>query len=208
MCYKLAAMRLELCLALAALTACSSHDKPKDPDRRAAIKLDAGVAPAPKGPVGVGVDPSRMHLDDDSPTRPVVTPPGNHQARDIEITLRSSPPGARVSVDGTALGNTPAFCNCKADGREHEFLFTLPGHAIARYRFVPITSGVLHARLDRIADDVDAGVPPPEVMAPQPPPPNNPPAPLVQVDAAVAPPPAVTFDAGAAPLPPTNGPQP
>lgn len=200
-------MRLELCLALTALAACSSHDKAKDP--KVAIKLDAGILQAPKAPVGPAVDPSTMHIDEDSPTRPIVTPTGNRQARDIEITLRSSPPGARVSVDGTALGNTPAFCNCKADGREHEFLFTLPGHALARYRFVPVQSGVLHARLDPIAEDIDAGVaPPPEVMAPQPPPPNNPPAPLVQIDAGVAPPAPVMVDAGAAPLPPPSGPQP
>src|SRR6184192_91477 len=139
-------MRLALYLALAILAACSSHDKPKDPDPKALIKLDA-VFVAPKAPVAPGVDPSTMHLDDDSGSHAIVTPTGNHQARDIEITLRSSPPGARVSVDGTTLGNTPAFCNCKADGREHEFLFQLPGHAIARYRFVPVSSGVLHARL-------------------------------------------------------------
>src|SRR5258706_15016135 len=118
-------MRLELYLALAMVSAaCSSHDKAKpDPDPKVSIKLDAGVQ-APKGPLGPGVDPSTMHLDDDSGSHAIVTPTGNRQARDIEITLRSSPPGARVSVDGTALGNTPAFCNCKADGREHEFLFT------------------------------------------------------------------------------------
>lgn len=203
-------MRLELCLALAALAACSSHDKAKDSDPKPSIKLDAGVVQTPKGPVAPDVDPSTMHIDDDPGAHAIVTPTGNRQARDIEITLRSTPSGARAFVDGKALGNTPAFCNCKADGREHEFLFTLPGHAIARYRFVPVSSGVLHARLEPIAEDVDAGVPPPpEVMAPQPPPPQPPPPPApVMIDAGVAPPPApIMIDAGTA-LPPPSGPQP
>jgi hypothetical protein len=185
-------MRLELCLALAVVaSACSGDDKPKQPEQKPLIRLDAGVVQThPTGPMG---DTSGMHLDDDSGSRVAAAPVGNRQARDIEITLRSSPPGARVSVDGSPLGNTPAFCNCKADGREHEFLFTLPGHAIARYRFVPVSGGVIHARLDPIAEEPDAGVVlPPEVVAPQPVP--------------VAPPPV---DASASdPLPPITGPQP
>jgi hypothetical protein len=139
-----------------------------------------------------------MHLDDDSGSRIIAPPAGHRVGRDIEITLRSTPPGARVSVDGAPLGNTPAFCPCKADGREHEFLFTLPGHAIARYRFVPVSSGVIHARLDPIAEEPNAGLPPPEVVPPAQ-------IPLAPIDAAIAP----MIDAGASdPLPPTNGPQP
>jgi hypothetical protein len=183
-------MRLELCLALAVVAGgCSGDDKPKQPEQKPLIRLDAGVPQLrPTGPMA---DPSGMHLDDDSGSRVVAQPMGNRQARDIEITLRSSPPGARVSVDGSPLGNTPAFCNCKADGREHEFLFQLPSHAIARYRFVPVTSGVIHARLDPIAEEPDAGVAlPPEVVPLQPsapPPIAPPPTPLApQVDAGAA----------------------
>jgi hypothetical protein len=193
-------MRLELFLALAVVAgACSGDDKPKQPAQKPLIRLDAGVPQVrPTAPMA---DPSGMHLDDDSGSRVIAAPTGNRQARDIEITLRSSPPGARVSVDGSPLGNTPAFCNCKADGREHEFLFQLPSHAIARYRFVPVTSGVIHARLDPIAEEPAAGVAlPPEVV---PPPPIQP----------TAPPPmplAPLVDAGVVsdPLPPTSGPQP
>ena len=200
-------MRLELYLALTALAAvaCSGDDKPKREPEKLAVRLDAGVAPQqPAGPLG---DPSGMHLDDDSGSRVVASPTASRNARDIEITLRSTPPGARVSVDGTPLGNTPAFCPCKADGREHEFLFTLPGHAIARYRFVPVSSGVIHARLDPIAEEPNVGTPPPEVVPHQPvaPAPAAPQIPLAPIDAAVVP----MIDAGAsAPLPPTSGPQP
>jgi hypothetical protein len=202
-------MRLELYLTLTLLVgACSGNDKPKqESDPKLAIRLDAGVAvQRPTGPTG---DPSAMHLDDDPGSRVVAPSTGNRAARDIEITLRSTPPGARVSVDGTPLGNTPAFCPCKADGREHEFLFTLPGHAIARYRFVPVSSGVIHARLDPIAEESDAGVPPPEVVPPQPIVPAQPQIPLAPIDAAIVAPVAPMIDAGAsAPLPPTSGPQP
>ena len=153
-----------------------------------------------------GVDPSAVHLDDYSGTPRMVAPqplPGRER-RAIDVTLRSSPPGAVASVDGTPIGNTPAFWSGYADGREHQFVFTLPGHAIARYRFVPVSSGVIHARLERIADEPDAGVAPPPEVVPQPPPsavvPPAPPPTIVTPapDAAVAAPPVVT-----PPAPPT-----
>jgi hypothetical protein len=158
-------MRLTL-VACCALLACKGNSaKPKPADPAPPLRLDAGLhAPS-------GVDPSAMHLDDDVGGRPV-TPPStpNRPGRPIDVTLRSSPPGARVSVDGQPLGNTPGYWSGLADGHEHEFLFTLPRHAIARYRFVPVSSGVIHARLDPIAEDIDAGVPPPEVVPPRDPP--------------------------------------
>jgi len=35
----------------------------------------------------------------------------------------------------------------------------MAGHALARYRFVPVTSGVVHGTLVKLTDDRDAGVP-------------------------------------------------
>src|SRR3954467_10196971 len=162
-------MRAMLCpaLALTAMVACSSKDKPKTDDVGSTqqrpismIKLDAGV---PSG--GRFED---RHLDDEGDYRPVTVPPSYRGGRPIDVTLRSSPPGANVSVDGQPYGNTPAFWNGDADGHEHEFLFSLRGYGIARYRFVPVSSGVIHARLEPIAEETDAGVPPPEVVPPQP----------------------------------------
>jgi len=131
-----------------------------------------------------------------------VAPAGNaNRAHPIEVTLRSSPPGATAAVDGTVVGTTPAYWGGDADGREHEFTFDLKGFALARYRFVPVTSGVVHARLDPIADDTDAGVAP-ETAAPgagavlvNPPPAQVPP------DAAPAPQPVLAPDAAIAPAP-------
>ncbi|CAN5716457.1 hypothetical protein BH11MYX1_BH11MYX1_22900 [soil metagenome] len=122
-------------------------------------------------------------------------PPPNRPGRPIDVILRSSPPAAEASVDGVAVGPTPAYWSGMADGREHEFVFVLPGHAVARYRFVPITSGVIHARLEAIIEDVDAAVP----MPTQPPgipaiAPTQ--SPLVNAPAPVPSPPTVLEDAG------------
>jgi hypothetical protein len=157
-----------------------------------------------------GVDPSSMHLDDIGGHVPIAPRPlPNRERRAIDVTLRSSPPGARVAVDGTAVGITPSFWSGYADGREHEFVFTLPGHAIARYRFVPVSSGVIHARLEPIVEDRDVGMrPPPEVVptpspsavVPPAPPPTFVPAPR-HVTAPSAPRPHVPPAAEPAPEP-------
>lgn len=166
-----------------------------------------------------GVDPSAVHLDDYTGThRPVAQPPlAGRERRAIDVTLRSSPPGAVAAVDGVSLGPTPAFWSGYADGREHQFVFTLPGHAIARYRFVPVSSGVIHARLDPIAEERDAGVAPPPEVVPQPPPsavvPPAPPPTIVPDAAPVVPTPPAPGSAGSAgsnttPQPLAPGPQP
>jgi hypothetical protein len=197
-------MRFTL-VACCALLACRGNsNKPKPtPEPALPLRLDAGLHPA------TGVDPSAMHLDDDVGGRRVTPQPGpNRPGRPIDVTLRSSPPGARVSVDGQPLGNTPGYWSGLADGHEHEFLFTLPRHAIARYRFVPVSSGVIHARLDPIAEDVDAGVPPPEVVPPRDPP-LVVPAPSMPAPVALPPADAVTPRADAAEATmPGLGPQP
>lgn len=189
-------MRVELAVALALVAAagCSEKSKPKadDPEKNPVgtlVRSDGGVTA-----IVTGLDPSGMHIDEDTGSHVATPVPGqNRPGRPIDVTLRSSPPGASVSVDGQSLGNTPAFWNGMADGHEHEFLFQLHGHAIARYRFVPVSSGVIHARLDPIAEEPDAGVPPPELVPPGMAPPTAPPtvikpAPLAVPDAAVPPP--------------------
>jgi hypothetical protein len=134
------------------------------------------------------------------PTQPV------RGAHPIQITLRTSPAGASAAVDGTPVGTTPAYWAGDADGREHEFTFDLRGYALARYRFVPITSGVIHARLDPIAEETDAGV----AISPEATLPHTgsvlvapPPAPIVPPDsAAPVAPPADTGSAVQSPPPP------
>ncbi|HEY0986761.1 MAG TPA: hypothetical protein VGD80_06895, partial [Kofleriaceae bacterium] len=111
-----------------------------------------------------------------------------------------SPPGATAAVDGVPIGPTPTYWSGDANGREHEFTFVLPGYAFARYRFVPITSGVVHARLEVLTDDVDAGVPT-EMMPPSP---GAPPAPSASPPAPNATPPAPS----AAPPSPNPAPSP
>ncbi len=151
----------------------------------------------------VGFDPaSGMHLDEDGPGKTAAAKRPKGPAVPIGITLKSEPSGATVLVDGENLGVTPKYWAGVADGTEHEFAFTKPNFALARYRFVPITSGVLHATLERVSlgESPDAGLEP--IIAPK-----------LAPDAAIAPPPTVlTPDAAriepdAAPSGPT-GPQP
>ncbi|HEY5925216.1 MAG TPA: PEGA domain-containing protein [Kofleriaceae bacterium] len=200
---------------LAALAACSSKKKQDDTTEPAPVgslvRGDGGVTA-----IVTDIDPTGVHMDDDVAARPMPPQPSpSRPGKPIDVTLRSTPPGAQVAVDGTVLGNTPAFWSGMADGREHEFVFTMRGHAIARYRFVPVASGVIHGRLDPIHEETDAGVgtPPPEVMLPRPPttPSVNPPTapPTLVPDAAVAAPPGPvgpTPSAGSAESP--LGPQP
>jgi hypothetical protein len=216
-------------MLLAGTAACSGKhehkDKAEPPPGPATVLVptDGGMEAVTVPP---GVDPTAVHVDDVGPYRPVQPPTGPaRERRPIDVTLRSSPPGAVVSVDGNPLGNTPAFWNGYADGREHTFVFTLPGHALARYRFVPVSSGVLHARLEAILEEHDAGVgPPPEVVPHPPPSAVVPPSqgPVITPDAAVEvptpqtppgippiTPPATPVDAAApATTVPSVGPQP
>lgn len=159
-------------------------------------------AAAIDGITSFGAPDPNAHVDED-PTPISPRPSTRRPGRQIEILLRSSPPGALASVDGLQVGTTPTYWVGET-GAEHEFTFSLPKHALARYRFFPIATGTLHAQLDPIANDIDAGVPPPHLVAPPPiPPPETlvTPAP-VAVDAAPAP---SVPDAGAPVLPPVDG---
>jgi hypothetical protein len=182
-------------VVLALLAACSEKTVP-------IAKTDT-----PKQGSAVPID---ITTPDRTPPRPDdiphVQPTASRGAHSIQITLRTSPPGATAAVDGTPVGTTPAYWSGDADGREHEFTFDLRGFALARYRFVPITSGVIHARLDPIAEETDAGV----AVSPEATLPHagsvlvNPPPAPVAPDAYVAPPPPVVPPDAAAVAPPTD----
>lgn len=153
-------------LLLAFLVACGSKDEPPMPTP---LVLDAGPLPStpPSAPQAPGVtelptyDPaSGAHLDgkEREATAPPVRP-RNRNARMIGIMLRSTPPGAIAAVDGQPIGPTPTYWEGEFTGSEREFTFALAKHALARYRFVPTTNGVVHGRLEPIADRPGAGTP-------------------------------------------------
>jgi hypothetical protein len=178
-----------LCVAiLLAASGCPSKDPPRDKPQPQQ-PIDAGTrqleqhTPA-MPPTGSTI--ATGHLDDDDGARHISTAGANRPSKPIDVMLRSTPTGAQAAVDGIVIGPTPAYWSGNADGKEHEFTFVLSGHAIARYRFVPISSGTIHARLIPISDDVDAGVPPPEVVPPVVVRPPAPPAPLLEPDAGQA----------------------
>lgn len=158
-------------VAFGALGGCSDDsphpDRQRDTPNVAIFPSDGGVGGAAVV-LPPGVDPSAVHIDDvGSYRQPAPQPLPAREKRAIDVTLRSTPPGALAAVDGTPVGPTPAFWSGYADGREHQFVFTLPGHAIARYRFVPVSSGVIHARLEPILVERDAGIAPPPELVPQ-----------------------------------------
>ena len=179
-------IRAPVAIALTFALACSSKSEPPRP----------GPPPEPARAEGSGtgeraVEATADPAADVRPDRPVAGPgparsTAGRPARPIDIVLRSSPPGATAAVDGVPIGPTPTYWSGDANGREHEFTFVMPGYAFARYRFVPITSGVVHARLEVLTDDVDAGVPP-EMMPSSP---GAPPAPNASPPAPNAAPPA------------------
>ncbi len=71
--------------------------------------------------------------------------------------LRSSPPGAVAAVDGVAVGPTPTLWEGTVNATPREFTFVLPGYAIARYRFVPTRSGIVHGTLEPIKPEGEDG---------------------------------------------------
>jgi hypothetical protein len=142
--------------AIVMLVACSTKSAPDPRPKQVAPRADAGAS----GVTTIhGYDPtSGMHLDEGGERRAIAAAPAARAPHPIDVTLRSTPPGAQVAVDGVPMGYTPTYWPGEADGREHEFTFVLPAHATARYRFVPIASGVIHTRLEPIAEEPDAGV--------------------------------------------------
>jgi hypothetical protein len=186
-------------LVIAAIAGCSGKSRAPAP---AVVPMDAPAA-RPLGPVTADV-PAPLR---DDPRRPQ---PNNRPSHPIDVILRSTPNGAEAAVDGLPLGPTPAYWNGTADGHEHEFTFVLPGHAVARYRFVPITSGVIHARLERIpSDEIDAGAPaadpPPGIPTMAPASPTTVVAPAPIPPAPIAPSPPTVLDDAPAPTAPTSG---
>jgi hypothetical protein len=74
----------------------------------------------------------------------------------LRLSLRSTPPGAAVTVDGRVAGPTPTAWEVDDDGRAHDFTFMLDGYETWRLRFAPSHDGVIHAPL-RARPEADAG---------------------------------------------------
>lgn len=184
------------------IAACSSgSDKPAP---KPVPPIDAAVI---DGITSFGAADPNAHVDEDPTISPTARSTTKRTGRQIEIFLRSTPTGAMASVDGLQVGRTPTYWVGET-GAEHEFTFSYPKHALARYRFFPVTTGVLHARLDPVGNDIDAGVPPAGLVQPSPiPPPETLVAPVpVMPDAAPMAPAPVTVDAAPDSANPTIGP--
>lgn len=196
-------MKSAAALAAVAVLACGGDDgsAPKAPaaPRTALTEVDAGAPPVDAGITQLpSHDPTgAFALDPD----PVVRPGRRDRDRTgVQLLLRSTPPGAVVLADGVRVGSTPVLWTGDP-GATHEFTFGLPGHAVARYKFVVVSAGVVHARLTRMTSDQElppelpVGAPPVKPVVRPPPPPPPPPvdaAPPIDaappVDAAELPP--------------------
>ena len=131
-------------------------DKVMQTEAVVTLPPDAGVGDARPAPVAT--DLGGFHLDTGGtdvwqPQRDKRNP-----SRTLRLTLRSSPPGAMAHVDGVPVGATPTYWEGKATGKPRNFVFTRRGYAMARYRFVPVTDGVVHGTLDKLTSpQPDAG---------------------------------------------------
>lgn len=151
-CY-IAGMRWSIAAALL-VAACSNRANQSKLEPAQAITTSDG---SPTSGATTSGQPTTPILDDAGVGTPDIARP----AKSIGIHLRSSPSGAQASVDGVAVGRTPTYWNGVADGRAHAFTFALAEHQVANYRFVPVTGGVIHARLVPLGEaGSDAGVPP------------------------------------------------
>jgi len=110
--------------------------------------------------------PGGFHLDDGKveyyrpDRRHARRRPTRRASRRIYINLVSTPPGATASIDGQSIGSTPTYWEGPATGKPRNFTFVLPGYVMQQYRFVPVTSGTVHAPLKKMTkNDADAGVP-------------------------------------------------
>lgn len=207
-------MPMKYVLALTATTAVACGGGGGDPGKpppapaTALTGLDAGVAMDGGITALPTYDPAGGFALDPDPQPRGGARAGARDRRTIQLLLRSTPIGAIAAVDGVRLGPTPVLWDGEA-AVPHEFTFVLAGHALARYRFVPITNGIVHGRLVKIAsDDATPEIPAPIEPArpaprPVPPPPPPPPpidaAPPPVIDAAPPPlePPAPSIDAAA-----------
>jgi hypothetical protein len=180
-------VRVSLAVVAIAITACRDDAAPAAPPPPPTVVTPVDAATVDAITFVPGFDPaSGMHVDEGDDARTGTGGVTPRSRRNIEILLRSTPPGATAVVDGRVIGKTPTYWEGEFTGRERDFTFMLPGHALARYKFVPTTSGIVHARLTQITTDRDAGMPemPPLVEESRPPPP--PPPPRRTVDAAPA----------------------
>lgn len=165
-------------VAVTALAGCPRNEPTAAP---APVPVPIVVA-APDAAAVAPFDPAEAYLDDDGDVpRPAPNRRATRTGRSIDIMLKTTPAGAVAAVDGVPIGRTPAHWAGEADGKEHEFTFTRSGYSGARFRFVPITSGVIHATLEAItnepqglepmiapalAPDAGVGAPPPRVVPP------------------------------------------
>lgn len=137
----------------------TTNAQTKTTDKPAADKTKQPPAPKKTKPTEAH-GPGGFHLDDGKVEyhKPSLRPRPGRVVRRIYLNLMSTPPGAIASIDGVRIGPTPTYWEGPATGKPRDFTFVLSGYVLRRYRFVPVTSGTVHAPLKKVIKaQVDAG---------------------------------------------------
>ena len=181
-------MRRAVLLLVAACSGSDDSDRtvtvtPPPPQATVVAPVDAALS---DGSTFLPDTDPTMHLDEDDDTAAAepVTPRARSR-RLLEILLRSTPAGATAYVDGRPVGVTPTYWEGEFTGRARDFTFVLPGY-FARYKFVPIQNGIVHARLSPVLS-VGAVPPIPPPPSPEQPAPTPKPRPSTSATADAAP---------------------
>ncbi len=145
-------------IASCALVAACASDSPGGTGGKTAQAAPVD-APPPEEPPPTEVEPVTappVYPVLDRSAEPYQAP--RERGRMVELTLRSTPPGAEAAIDGRLIGPTPTYWRGPLTGQPREFTFVMPDYAMARYRFVPTTNGVVHATLLPLMNgEADAG---------------------------------------------------
>jgi len=160
-------LRVISVLLLATGLGCSGDDSGDSNKTKPAAQVsettDAGVVDAAAKQPAQDLHPG-LHFDSYNPETDRTVPTRRTRRDrndDLELLLRSSPPGARAEVDGKPVGVTPVLYRAPRDGKARQFTFVRAGYSMARYRFVPTRSGIVHGTLEALDEPIpDAGARP------------------------------------------------
>jgi hypothetical protein len=85
-------------------------------------------------------------------------PPPKPKPKMLRVELRSTPSGAKVSVDGSQVGETDLEFELEDDGKSHEFELTKDGYKPLKFKRTIRQPGLLgHPTLQKLPPDAGPG---------------------------------------------------
>jgi serine/threonine-protein kinase len=138
---------LLIALAGGALYLGSSALRASNPSPAAPPPVAAAQAPAPPPPTPSPDAPPPPAAP--TPTAPA-SPAPDEPPRTIHLTLRGAPPSARVSLDGTLIGEAPGPLSLPAGDKPIELRVSAPGHSPQTLTLTPERDQSLDVKLDQL----------------------------------------------------------